>query len=425
MPGLYLLLAPDGTILDHSDEHVQVAMLPREQAVGRHIFDAYPSAPESQQALHESHEYVRRYLKPHTMPLTRYDLLRPAEEGGGFEERYWQITHYPILNQAGKLRYILQRPEDVTERHRARVRQEEVERQLTELKQEADFILENLPVMVAITPASSTTSYFNQKWLEFTGHSTEQLRAGGMLELLHPDDLEHIKAWRDQQLTAPSNAQIEFRIHRHDGVYRWVLTQASSYFGADGQLRMWVSSTIDIHDQKVMVQELLEASQQQAQLVDQVQQAHQLAVSQRSTFYSLFMQAPAMICILRGPEHQFEFVNPAYQAIFPHRQLEGRPVADALPEIVEQGFIDILDGVYRTGETFFGKQVPLMLERGDSTGLQESYFDFTYQQFREHNTVAGIMVFAFEVTDFVLARRKLEALYQNATGSTDTTPATS
>ncbi|WP_460503633.1 hypothetical protein, partial [Hymenobacter agri] len=74
LPGSYLLLAPDGTVLDNSDQHVAVSLLPREQAVGRNIFAAYPSAPESQRDLHASHEEVRRTLQPHAMPLLRYDL---------------------------------------------------------------------------------------------------------------------------------------------------------------------------------------------------------------------------------------------------------------------------------------------------------------------------------------------------------------
>jgi hypothetical protein len=94
LPGLYLLLAPDGTILDHSEQHVQNALLPREQAVGRNIFEAYPSAPESQQQLAASHEQVRRHRRPDTMPLVRYDLERPARAGR--RQRGTLLAHYPL-----------------------------------------------------------------------------------------------------------------------------------------------------------------------------------------------------------------------------------------------------------------------------------------------------------------------------------------
>lgn len=132
LPGDYLLLAPDGTVIDNSDSHVAVSMLPRAEAVDRDIFEAYPSAPESQRALQESHEYVRQHLAPHTMTVTRYDLLRPAAEGGGYEERYWQITHHPILDQAGQLLYILQTPQNITARYQAEQQQRAAQQALAE-----------------------------------------------------------------------------------------------------------------------------------------------------------------------------------------------------------------------------------------------------------------------------------------------------
>ena len=425
LPGSYLLLAPDGTILDNSDEHVQVSMLPREEAVGRNIFAAYPSAPESQQALHESHEYVRRHLKPHTMPITRYDLLRPAEQGGDFEVRYWQITHYPILDREGKLRFILQRPEDVTERHLTGLRQEAMEQQLAQVKEEAEFILENLPVMVATTPPEGTTNYFNREWRTFTGRSQEELANGRVLELIHPEDRPHILTWREEQFRSHDVSEVEFRVRRYDGDYRWVMTRSVTYFGTDGRARLRVSSSTDVHEQKIMVQEMLEASQRQDLLVDQAQQAQHLAEEQRATFYGLFMQAPAMIAIVRGPEHRFEFVNPSYQQLFPHRDLIGLPVAEAVPEVVEQGFIGILDNVFRTGETFYGNELPVQLDRDGSGQLRESYFNFIYQQLREHDAPAGIMCFAFEVTELVHARQKFEALYQDAIGGSGALPTVS
>ena len=111
-----------------------------------------------------------------------------------------------------------------------------------------------------------------------------------------------------------------------------------------------------------------------------------------------------MIAILRGPEHRFEFVNPAYQQLFPHRQLVGRTVAKVLPQIKGQGIIDLIDNVYRTGETFHGNELKMQLERDASGTLRDSYFNFVYQQFSEGGGPAGIMVFAFEVTDLVHAR---------------------
>lgn len=126
------------------------------------------------------------------------------------------------------------------------------------------------------------------------------------------------------------------------------------------------------------------------------------------------MQTPALICILRGPEHRYEFVNPPYQRLFPHRELLGKTVAEALPEVVEQGLIDILDKVYNTGETFIGKEFNIQLDLDGSGRLQRRYLNFTYQLFLENDQKAGITVFAYDVTELVEARQVLENLNPDA-----------
>jgi PAS domain S-box-containing protein len=410
LPGSYLLLSPDGTVLDNSDQHVAVSLRPREQAVGLNIFDAYPSAPESQRDLAASHEQVRRTLQPDTMPLLRYDLERPVEMGGGIEERYWQITHYPILHADGSLQYILQIPQDVTAAHRANQAAAHAQQALAEAQQRTEFIMESLPVLVWTNRPDGTPDYFNNRWLEFTGKSQEQMQAIDWNEITHPDDRPGLVQGWAKALAEGVPFQYEYRLLRHDGQYRWLLIRNVPRRDAQGTISMWVGAGSDIHEQRQMVQELLAANEQQNTLSEQAYQLYQRAESQRETYQNLFTQAPALICILRGPEHRYEFVNPLYQQVFPHRELVGRTVAEALPEVKDQGIIELLDNVYRTGETFRAQELPLQLERDASRALKDSYFNFTYQQFQENGQPAGIMVFAFEVTDLVRARQALERL---------------
>jgi signal transduction histidine kinase len=135
--------------------------------------------------------------------------------------------------------------------------------------------------------------------------------------------------------------------------------------------------------------------------------AAQRQVQERETFYQVFAQTPAAISIKHGPEHHFVFVNASYQALFADRVLVGRPVGEALPELVENGVLTKLHEVYRTGEPFVDREVPLRLPGREGTRL--AYYTFTSQAYREHGTVAGISTFAYEVTDQVLARQQREA----------------
>ncbi|WP_426061241.1 PAS domain-containing protein [Hymenobacter sp. B1770] len=136
--------------------------------------------------------------------------------------------------------------------------------------------------------------------------------------------------------------------------------------------------------------------------------AAQRQVQEREQFYQIFAQTPAAICVQRGPKHRYEYVNQAYQDFFPGRQLLGRPVAEALPETVGSGVVDLLDQVYRTGETYYGYELPLLITQPEGPPKQ-MYFTFTYQAYRENGEIVGISTFAYDVAEQVLARQRLEA----------------
>jgi signal transduction histidine kinase len=119
-PGLYLVLTPDLTIVAVSDAYLRATMTRREDIVGRDLFDVFPDNPDDPAAtgtrnLKASLDRVKRQLAPDVMAVQKYDIRRPAAEGGGFEERHWSPVNSPVLGANGKLAYIIHRVEDVTE----------------------------------------------------------------------------------------------------------------------------------------------------------------------------------------------------------------------------------------------------------------------------------------------------------------------
>jgi two-component system sensor histidine kinase VicK len=130
---------------------------------------------------------------------------------------------------------------------------------------------------------------------------------------------------------------------------------------------------------------------------------------QRDRLKGFFMQAPAGICILDGQDLVFELVNPSYQQLFPGRDLLGKPLLKAVPEIKNQSIWDILQGVYQTGETFEGSEVLIPIASNVTSLVEERYFNFIYQARRNATgDVDGILVFVFEVTEMVQAKRQIE-----------------
>ncbi|WP_148044149.1 PAS domain-containing protein, partial [Massilia aurea] len=120
---------------------------------------------------------------------------------------------------------------------------------------------------------------------------------------------------------------------------------------------------------------------------------------------TLFEQAPGIIAVLRGPDHVFELTNRSYLQLVGHRALVGKAVRDALPEVKGQGFFELLDHVYQTGQPFVGHAVPLRVQRDRDAPLEERFIDFVYQPIHDqHGKVSGIFVEGSDVT----ARKHIE-----------------
>ncbi|WP_167758616.1 hybrid sensor histidine kinase/response regulator [Zemynaea arenosa] len=122
----------------------------------------------------------------------------------------------------------------------------------------------------------------------------------------------------------------------------------------------------------------------------------------------LFKQAPGIMAVLRGPEHVFEHTNEAYLDLVGERDLIGKPVRIAIPDAAGQGFFELLDRVYTTGEPVVGRAAPLRVRRGSDGSLELRYVDFIYQPFRNPaGLVDGIFVEGSDVTEAVVALQEL------------------
>ncbi|HEX5435065.1 MAG TPA: PAS domain S-box protein, partial [Candidatus Angelobacter sp.] len=126
----------------------------------------------------------------------------------------------------------------------------------------------------------------------------------------------------------------------------------------------------------------------------------------------LLQQAPAAIALLSGPEHRWVYVNQEYVRVTGRKSAEdfiGKTFVESLPELQTQVYVDLLDEVYRTGETYTGREARVTLIRGAIAQPDEAYFDFVYQPVRNADgQIEGILVHAVEVTEKVKVRRAIE-----------------
>ena len=114
----------------------------------------------------------------------------------------------------------------------------------------------------------------------------------------------------------------------------------------------------------------------------------------------LFDRAPGFMAISNGPEHVFEMVNEAYQQLVGHRELIGKPVREAFPDLRGQTFFGLLDHVFETGKAVTGRERPLHIVRSPGGEAEERFLDFVFQPITDPaGTVTGIFAQGHDVTD--------------------------
>jgi two-component sensor histidine kinase len=138
--------------------------------------------------------------------------------------------------------------------------------------------------------------------------------------------------------------------------------------------------------------------------------AERRARAERERLQQLFEQAPGFMAMLGGREHVFELANPAYMQIVGHRDILGKSVREAFPEVEGQGYFELLDQVFETGEAYQGSAMKVKLQRVPDTEVEERYVDFVFQPILGGGEVTGIFVEGYDVTERVRGDAHLRLL---------------
>ncbi|WP_080240227.1 PAS domain-containing protein [Spirosoma rigui] len=185
----------------------------------------------------------------------------------------------------------------------------------------------------------------------------------------------------EQSVPTRLNRHGESHLHYFDFTFKPLLHASGAVYAV---LSMAIDVTERVEDQ---------------QRVDQIQR--QVLTS--------FEQSPVGIAIVSSPDLTFRMVNPFYAELVgrPPGELVGQTLQDALPELRDKGFKELLEQVVTTGVPYIASEVAVDIHRRN--GLETIYIDFTYQPWREGNETVGILVVVVDVTEQVRARQKVEA----------------
>lgn len=236
LPNALLLLTPDFRIVFASNSYLKATLADRHTIVGKNIFEAFPDNPEDATAsgvsdLKASFRKVLQSGEPQQMPVQKYDVPRPD---GTFEEKYWNVTNTPVLDETGKLKHIIHSVVDVTEQ----VKTEAALELAVEASQLGTW---------EIDLTEGTFSHRNLRHDQIYGYSNFQKKWDHDIarQKIQPEDIEvYNRAFTEAMKTGQLHFQV--RTKWEDGSIHWIEVQGTTYFAPNGKPSRAAGVTMDI-----------------------------------------------------------------------------------------------------------------------------------------------------------------------------------
>jgi PAS domain S-box-containing protein len=366
--------------------------------IGRNHFQIFPD-PENQAIF----ERVRDVGEPIQYWARPFEFADQPERG----TTYWDWSLVPVKDGRGRVEGLVLSLLDVTEKERARRHIEALNARAQRQAAEMEAILNAMPESVAVWDTQGTLLRANPAAVALgvgpAGASAPLVAQ--RLETSHPDgreippeELVFARALRGE--TILSQPEI---LKNAAGEQREVMVAAAPIV-SEGQVEAAVVILHDITQQRQVEREserLLAENRAQREFLERLLEA-----------------APVGIAVLRGKEHRYELANPYYRGItgVPDTPMVGRTIVEVIPDLVNRRMPELMDEVYRTGQTVSTREVQLSF----GPGREETYWNTDRVPLRNPDgTVEGILVLARDVTSQVLSRRRIEALSAQAQRQAD------
>ena len=286
---------PDGTITAWNRAATQIFGYSADEAIGRHITMLFP--PER---LAEEEELMARIARGDC--VEHFETQRVRKDGATVDV---SVTLSPVHDPHGRIVEISKIARDISGRKR-------LEAQANEHAVRFRLMADSAPVMIWMSGPDTLRTFLNKPWLDFTGHTMEQEVGKGWADGVHPDDLERCLDLYRGSFHGRQPFQMEYRLRRADGQYRWVIDTGRPFYTAPSQFSGYIGSCFDVTEMKAA--------------------AHALA-SEVDTTRALFESAAEGIVIVNQAGH-IARVNARAAQMFGYapQELFGLPIDVLLPE---------------------------------------------------------------------------------------------
>lgn len=252
LPGRYIVFLPndpDFTIVEESPEHAAVAMVRREEAIGRPLFEVFPDNSEKYlktgvSDVGESLRTVIRTKRPDAMDTFRYDL-KGAD--GILIEKYWRVSHHPVLDDHGKISLIFQATSDVTAEIKA-------DRKLASVQQQLDRALSVGLIGTWVWDIAHNVVAADHNLAKMFGVDDKVAAAGMPLQVftdsIYEVDRPRVEKAIRKVLKEGGKFDQEYRTLGADGALHWVIARGEIITDEDGTPVRFPGVIVDISERK-------------------------------------------------------------------------------------------------------------------------------------------------------------------------------
>lgn len=348
-----------------------------------------------------SREDFLKYIHPDDLSLRTESIEKGLETGAFYytPRVIWDdgsihriaISATRIIDDEGKPAAFSGTVADITEQERNRIALELAESRLEQTKREAANLFQNVtdssPTGLWLSDKEGTLTYFNKTLVEFTGISSTDLLNGAWSSVIIEEDKKNAIVTYVEAIERRGHYDVLFRAKKGTGEIIWCRAAGDPFNDENGNYAGYSGFCMDM-DEIISGRKALIESQERISL--------------------MIEHSPVAICLFTGVEMKIEIANDIMIRYWGRdKSVIGQSLEICIPELKGQPYLNILNQVYITGETYRGQAIPVQLKVNGA--LNTYYFDFAYTPIRDSKgEIGSIMAIVIDITDQVIASKKLE-----------------
>ncbi|MBN2731230.1 MAG: PAS domain S-box protein [Balneolaceae bacterium] len=302
-----------------------------------------------------------------------------------------ELTSAVFENFAGEMRTCLIF-RDISDR-------KQQERTLRKEKEFTETVLNSLPGVFYVLDQEGRVVQFNEHSIEVFGLPPKEIKGRSAAEFVHETDKQKVP--EQIQKVLDEGYQVFELTLNVDGGEQAVFRFNAEKLEQDGQIYI-IGTGVDITKQKKLEEQL-------SSLLQEEHVQRKKAEADRDKLKEMFEEAPSPKCLLEGPELRYVIANKAYRQVVGQEHIIGKKVVDVIPEIEAQGYIDLLEKVYETGEPYLGFGDPIQINKQKEDSRQKYIFNLLFAPLvDEDGDVYGIFVEAMDFSEQIAYQQQLK-----------------